>query len=259
MRSRVWSVMRCRAAPSTSSRLAWPTTSRMALSLTSRSVASTSLTWNSTFTGSMFTYWMAERISTRFTSAVSILERYSTLLTWETLTLVTVSMGQGKAQPQPSLRTSVKRPKRCTTPLSEALIWNQPDTSHSTTSTAAMMRPKLPGAVGPSVPTDPSPLPPESSACNFCCQSFRGLSLPPDFPAGRFLPQGDSPRFPGSFHAILIQTFAAVAGAGDRVTATRIGDGAFCLGILGYRPRLEQVWPPGGGLTGPVRPPANPL
>ncbi len=124
MRSRELSVMRWRAAPSTSSRLACPTTSRIALSLTSASVFSRSLTWNSTFTGSAFWYWMAARISTRFTSAVSTRERYSTLFTCRDIDLGDLADGprEGPA-PSPRSPTRLKRPKRWITPRSEASIW----------------------------------------------------------------------------------------------------------------------------------------
>src|ERR1044071_1878642 len=103
---------------------------------------------------------MAMRISTRFTSAVSTRDLYSTLLTWETFTLVTVSMGHGKAQPQPSLRTSVKRPKRCTTPLLEASTCTPPATTPSNTSTPPSSNPKLPDDPPTSeAPPEPSPAP----------------------------------------------------------------------------------------------------
>src|SRR6185369_9549820 len=78
------------------------------------------------------------------------------------------------------------------------------EASHSRASTPASSSPKLAADAPPSVPPPPAPSPappPDRRACSRCNQLLK--DSPPDFPAGRFLPQGDSPRFPGSFQAIL--------------------------------------------------------
>ena len=146
---------------------------------------------------------MAERISTRFTSAVSMRERYSTLFTREILTLDTVSMGHGNAHPRPGWRTPLNLPNRWTTPRSEALIWKVPEASHSSRTTAAITQPRLPVDPASSLPLGGDPPDPPNRPSSQRCQPFRASSRPPDLAAGRFFPQGDSPRFPGSFQAIV--------------------------------------------------------
>ena len=200
------------------------------------------------------TGWPA-RISTRFTSAVSTRDLYSTLFTCETLTLVTVSMGQGKAQPQPSLRTSAEAAEA----LDHALVRGV-DLEHARwqATAAPARRPACsrtpPGSRSPvrRCPRQPARrmAAAQSGLAAAAATPYRASSRsPPDF-AGRTL------LAPGCFTPVsrlvpghLGSDFRALS---VRLPPSGLDGGAFCRRILGYRCQQEQVWRPEGAPGPPV-------